>query len=158
MKKNLNNATIALLSIALISLLFRVFLGTQLAILIFLILILIYLIVTKKHYIKVFKGTKSYRLEDYNKALEYYRDAAMSPWANTPLITNYLICELKYGKPSLAKEYINENLKIKNIKPHDFINLEVTKAIVTWKTSSKEEAITSLKKLLSLLNLITTQH
>ena len=92
---------------------------------------------------------KSYKLEDYKTALEYYRDAAMSPWVNTPIITNYLICELKYGKPSLAKEYINENLKIKNIKPHDFINLEVTKAIVTWKTSSKEEAISSLKKLLS---------
>ena len=149
MEKNLNKGTITLLSIGLISLLLGIFLGTQLAILIFLILLLIYLIVTKKHYIKVFKGTKSYKLEDYKKALEYYRDAAMSPWANTPIITNYLICELKYGKPSLAKEYINENLKIKNVKPHDFINLEVTKSIVIWKTSSKEEAITSLKKLLS---------
>lgn len=149
MEKNLNKGTITLLSIGLISLLLGIFLGTQLAILIFLILLLIYLIITKKHYIKVFKGTKSYRLEDYKKALEYYRDAAMSPWANTPIITNYLICELKYGKPSLAKEYINENLKIKNVKVHDFINLEVTKSIVIWKTSSKEEAITSLKKLLS---------
>ncbi len=149
MEKNLNKGTIILLSIVLVSLLSEIFLGIQSAILIFLILILIYLIVTKKHYIKVFKGMKSYKLEDYKTALEYYRDAAMSPWVNTPIITNYLICELKYGKPSLAKEYINENLKIKNIKPHDFINLEVTKAIVTWKTSSKEEAISSLKKLLS---------
>ena len=149
MEKNLNKGTIILLSICLVSLLSGIFLGTQLAILIFLILILIYLIVTKKHYIKVFKGMKSYKLNDYKTALEYYRDAAMSPWANTPIITNYLICELKYGKPSLAKEYINENLKIKNIKPHDFINLEVTKAIVAWKTSSKEEAISSLKTLLS---------
>lgn len=148
MKKNLNKDTIILLSIGLVSLLSGIFLGTQFAILILLILILIYLIVTKKHYIKVFKGTKSYKLEDYKKALEYYRDAAMSPWANAPIITNYLICELKYGKPSLAKEYINENLKIKNVKPHDFINLEVTKSIVIWKTTSKEEAITSLKKLL----------
>lgn len=148
MKKNLNKGTIILLSIGLVSLLSGIFLGTQFAILILLILILIYLIVTKKHYIKVFKGTKSYKLEDYKKALEYYRDAAMSPWANAPIITNYLICELKYGKPSLAKEYINENLKIKNVKPHDFINLEVTKSIVIWKTTSKEEAITSLKKLL----------
>ena len=111
MEKNLNKGTIILLSIGLVSLLSGIFLGTQSAILIFLILILIYLIVTKKHYIKVFKGTKSYKLEDYKTALEYYRDAAMSPWANTPIITNYLICELKYGKPSLAKEYINENLK-----------------------------------------------
>lgn len=149
MEKNLNKGTIILLSIGLVSLLSEIFLGIQSAILIFLILILIYLIVTKKHYIKVFKGMKSYKLEDYKTALEYYRDAAMSPWVNTPIITNYLICELKYGKPSLAKEYINENLKIKNIKPHDFINLEVTKAIVTWKTSSKEEAISSLKTLLS---------
>ena len=47
------------------------------------------------------------------------------------------------------KEYINENLNLKSIKPHEFINLEVTKAIVIWKTSSKEEAITSLKNLLA---------
>ena len=55
---------------------------------------------------------KAYKLEDYKTALECYRDAAMSSyWVNAPIITNYLICELKYGKPSLAKEYINENLK-----------------------------------------------
>ena len=59
MEKNLNKDTIILLSIGLVSLLSRIFLGTQSAILIFLILILIYLIVTKKHYIKVFKGTKA---------------------------------------------------------------------------------------------------
>lgn len=149
MGKNLNKGTIILLSIGVLSLLLGTFLGIQLAILLFLILLLIYLIVTKKHYFKVFKGMKAYKLEDYKTALECYRDAAMSTWANAPIITNYLICELKYGKPSLAKEYISENLKIKNVKPHDFLNLEVTKAIVTWKTISKEEAIASLKKLLS---------
>ena len=149
MGKNLNKGTIILLSIGLISLLSGSFLGIQLAILLFLILLLIYLIITKKHYLKVFKGMKAYKLEDYSTALDCYRDAAMSTWVNVPIITNYLICELKYGKPSLAKEYINENLKIKTVKPNDFINLEVTKAIVTWKTSSKEEAINSLKELLA---------
>ena len=149
MEKNLNKGTIILLSIGILSLLLGTFIGIQLAIILFLILLLVYLIVTKKHYIKVFNGMKAYKLEDYKTALECYRDAAISPWANTPIITNYLICELKYGKPSLAKEYISQNLKIKTIKPHDFLNLEVTKSIVTWKTSSKEEAITSLKKLLA---------
>lgn len=148
MGKNFNKGTIILISIGIISLLLGNFLGIKLAILLFLILLLIYLVVTKKHYIKVFKGMKAYKLEDYKTALEYYRDASMSPWANATIITNYLICELKYGKASLAKEYINENLKIKTVNPHELLNLEVTKAIVTWKTSSKEEAITSLKKLL----------
>ena len=149
MGKNLNKGTIILLFIATISLISTTFLGMQLAILLFLVLILVYLMVTKKHYIKVFKGMKAYKLEDYTTALEYYRDAAMSTWANGAIITNYLICELKYGKPSLAKEYVNENLKTKTIKPHETLNLEVTKAIVNWKTSSKEEAITSLKNLLA---------
>lgn len=149
MGKNLNKGTIILLSIGVLSLLLGIFLGIQFAILVFLMLLLIYLVITKKHYIKVFKAMKSYKLEDYKTTLEYYRDAAMSPWANAPIIINYLICELKYGKPSLAKEYINENLNLKSIKPHEFINLEVTKAIVIWKTSSKEEAITSLKNLLA---------
>lgn len=149
MIKNLNKNTIILLTIIAISLISGTFLGMQLAIILFLILFLCYLIVTKKHYIKVFKGMKAYKLEDYKTALECYRDAAMSTWANTPIITNYLICELKYGKPFLAQEYINENLKIKPINPLESINLEVTKAIVTWKTSSKEAAINSLKSLLA---------
>ena len=149
MKKNLNKGTIILILIAVISLISTVVIGMQSAILLFLVLFLIYLIITKKHYIKVFKGMKAYKLENYKTALEYYRDAAMSPWANGFIITNYLICELKYGKPSLANEYINENLNTKTIRPHEFLNLEVTKAIVNWKTSSKEEAITSLKSLLS---------
>ncbi len=148
MGKNLNKTTIILLSIGLISLLLGTFLGLQLTILLFLILLLTYLIITKKHYLKLFKGMKAYKLEDYTTALEFYRDAAMSTWANTTIVTNYLICELKYGRPTLAKEYINENLNIKPTKKHEFINLEVTKSIVIWKTSSKEEAITSLKKLL----------
>lgn len=149
MKKNLNKGTIILILIAVISLISTVVIGMQSAILLFLVLFLIYLIITKKHYIKVFKGMKAYKLENYKTALEYYRDAAMSPWANGFIITNYLICELKYGKPSLANEYINENLNTKTIRPHEFLNLEVTKAIVNWKTSSKEEAITSLKNLLA---------
>lgn len=149
MKKNLNKGTIILILIAVISLISTVVIGMQLAILLFLVLFLIYLIITKKHYIKVFKGMKAYKLENYKTALEYYRDAAMSPWANGFIITNYLICELKYGKPSLANEYINENLKTKTVKPHEIINLEVTKSIVNWKTNSKEEAITSLKNLLA---------
>ena len=149
MEKNLNKGTIILILIAVISLISTVVIGMQSAILLFLVLFLIYLIITKKHYIKVFKGMKAYKLENYKTALEYYRDAAMSPWANGFIITNYLICELKYGKPSLANEYINENLKTKTVKPHEIINLEVTKSIVNWKTNSKEEAITSLKNLLA---------
>lgn len=149
MKKNLNKGTIILILIAVISLISTVVIGMQSAILLFLVLFLIYLIITKKHYIKVFKGMKAYKLENYKTALEYYRDAAMSPWANGTIITNYLICELKYGKPSIAKEYVNENLKTKTVKPHEIINLEVTKSIVNWKTNSKEEAITSLKNLLA---------
>ena len=43
----------------------------QSAILLFLVLFLIYLIITKKHYIKVFKGMKAYKLENYKTALEY---------------------------------------------------------------------------------------
>lgn len=147
MGKNLNKGTIILLTILGISLVSSIFLGIQGSILLFLILLLCYLVVTKKYFIKVYKGTKAYKIEDYKNALEYYRDAAMSPWCNVTIITNYLICELKYGKPSLAQEYINENLKGKNIKQHEFLNLEVTKAIVSWKIGSKENAINSLKEL-----------
>lgn len=149
MRKNLSKNTVFLLSILGISLVSSIFLGNQLAILLFIILFFCYLTITKKHYLKVFKGLKAYRAENFKTSLECYRDAAMSPWCNGSIIINYLICELKYGKASLAKEYINENLKTKNIKEKEFLNLEITKSIVDWKTGSKENAINTLKELIN---------
>ncbi|WP_196001269.1 hypothetical protein [Clostridium sp. 1001271B_151109_B4] len=148
MGKNLNKKDFILIAIIAVSLISSAFLGLQLAILLCLSLLLIYLIITKRYFIKVYKGMKSYKLEDYETALEYYRDAAMSKYCNGPIISNYLICELKYGKPSLAREYIDENLNSKNIKPRESLNIEVTKAIVLWKTNSQEEGITLLKNLI----------
>ena len=120
----------------------------KLAILLCLLLFLIYLIITKHYFIKVYKGMKAYKIENYSNALENYRDAALSKYCSGPIISNYLICELKYGKPSIAREYIDENLISKNIKSNEKLNLEVTKAIVLWKTNSQEEAINLLKHLI----------
>ena len=148
MKTTLNKTNIILISIILLSLISSTFLGMKLAILLCLLLFLIYLIITKHYFIKVYKGMKAYKIENYSNALENYRDAALSKYCNGPIINNYLICELKYGKPSIAREYIDENLISKNIKSNEKLNLEVTKAIVLWKTNSQEEAINLLKHLI----------
>ncbi len=148
MKTTLNKTNIILISIILLSLISSTFLGMKLAILLCLLLFLIYLIITKHYFIKVYKGMKAYKIENYSNALENYRDAALSKYCNGPIISNYLICELKYGKPSIAREYIDENLISKNIKSNEKLNLEVTKAIVLWKTNSQEEAINLLKHLI----------
>lgn len=148
MKTTLNKTNIILISIILLSLISSTFLGMKLAILLCLLLFLIYLIITKHYFIKVYKGMKAYKIENYSNALENYRDAALSKYCNSPIISNYLICELKYGKPSIAREYIDENLISKNIKSNEKLNLEVTKAIVLWKTNSQEEAINLLKHLI----------
>lgn len=148
MKTTLNKTNIILISIILLSLISSTFLGMKLAILLCLLLLLIYLIITKHYFIKVYKGMKAYKIENYSNALENYRDAALSKYCNGPIISNYLICELKYGKPSIAREYIDENLISKNIKSNEKLNLEVTKAIVLWKTNSQEEAINLLKHLI----------
>ena len=148
MKTTLNKTNIILISIILLSLISSTFLGIKLAILLCLLLFLIYLIITKHYFIKVYKGMKAYKIENYSNALENYRDAALSKYCNGPIISNYLICELKYGKPSIAREYIDENLISKNIKSNEKLNLEVTKAIVLWKTNSQEEAINLLKHLI----------
>ena len=148
MKTTLNNTNIILISIILLSLISSTFLGMKLAILLCLLLFLIYLIITKHYFIKVYKGMKAYKIENYSNALENYRDAALSKYCIGPIISNYLICELKYGKPSIAREYIDENLISKNIKSNEKLNLEVTKAIVLWKTNSQEEAINLLKHLI----------
>lgn len=148
MKTTLNKTNIILISIILLSLISSTFLGMKLAILLCLLLFLIYLIITKHYFIKVYKGMKAYKIENYSNALENYRDAALSKYCNAPIISNYLICELKYGKPSIAREYIDENLISKNIKSNEKLNLEVTKAIVLWKTNSQEKAINLLKHLI----------
>ena len=148
MKTTLNKTNIILISIILLSLISSTFLGMKLAILLCLLLFLIYLIITKHYFIKVYKGMKAYKIENYSNALENYRDVALSKYCNGPIINNYLICELKYGKPSIAREYIDENLISKNIKSNEKLNLEVTKAIVLWKTNSQEEAINLLKHLI----------
>lgn len=148
MKTTLNKINIILISIILLSLISSTFLGMKLAILLCLLLFLIYLIITKHYFIKVYKAMKAYKIENYSNALENYRDAALSKYCNGPIISNYLICELKYGKPSIAREYIDENLISKNIKSNEKLNLEVTKAIVLWKTNSQEEAINLLKHLI----------
>ena len=148
MKTTLNKTNIILISIILLSLISSTFLGMKLAILLCLLLFLIYLIITKHYFIKVYKGMKAYKIENYSNAIENYRDAALSKYCIGPIISNYLICELKYGKPSIAREYIDENLISKNIKSNEKLNLEVTKAIVLWKTNSQEEAINLLKHLI----------
>ena len=148
MKTTLNKTNIILISIILLSLISSTFLGMKLSILLCLLLFLIYLIITKHYFIKVYKGMKAYKIENYSNALENYRDAALSKYCIGPIISNYLICELKYGKPSIAREYIDENLISKNIKSNEKLNLEVTKAIVLWKTNSQEEAINLLKHLI----------
>lgn len=148
MKTTLNKTNIILISIILLSLISSTFLGMKLAILLCLLLFLIYLIITKHYFIKVYKGMKAYKIENYSNALENYRDAALSKYCIGPIISNYLICELKYGKHSIAREYIDENLISKNIKSNEKLNLEVTKAIVLWKTNSQEEAINLLKHLI----------
>ena len=148
MKTTLNKTNIILISIILLSLISSTFLGMKLAILLCLLLFLIYLIITKHYFIKVYTGMKAYKIENYSNALENYRDAALSKYCIGPIISNYLICELKYGKPSIAREYIDENLISKNIKSNEKLNLEVTKAIVLWKTNSQEEAINLLKHLI----------
>ena len=70
MGKNLNKTNLILILIIAVSLISSVFLGLQLAILLCLSLLLIYLIITKGYFIKVYKGMKAYKLEDYETALE----------------------------------------------------------------------------------------
>ena len=83
MKTTLNKTNIILISIILLSLISSTFLGMKLAILLCLLLFLIYLIITKYYFIKVYKGMKAYKIENYSNALENYRDAALSKYCRT---------------------------------------------------------------------------
>ena len=148
MKKTLDKKTLFLCVIVIISLLSSIFVNFKFGITTLLTLLFIYILATNLYMIKVYKGAKAYKSENYSKALDYSRSAIISPWCSVNIIIDYLVCELKYGKASIANEYIEEIFTKRNFKPNDLLNLKITESIVLWKNNNRQESISLLRNLL----------
>ena len=111
--------------------------------------IILFNILKRKYLINVIKGNRAYTAKDYATAIEEYKKAVSSKYANAGIIRGYILIELKHGDPERAKEVLDKLLAERKFKDHEMLNLNVSKALILWKTGNIEVAINKLKDLLS---------
>lgn len=104
----------------------------------------IFKISLNKHIIYVIRGSNEYKKSNFNKSLEFYKKAALSPNARINIISTYCYLELQIGSPE------NANNVLSLIKEKYLINmndLKVMSAIISWKRKYINEALTILELL-----------
>ena len=111
-------------------------------------LIVIFLLYTKRYIVYAFQGSKSYNMKNFTYALERYRKSVKVSGCKGAIVTSYLIVEIKYGKPSLALDYINKNMNNKKFDEATKYSMSVSKAIALWKENMALDSLNLLKDLL----------
>ena len=111
-------------------------------------LIVIFLLYTKRYIVYAFQGSKAYNMKNFTYALERYRKSVKVSGCKGAIVTSYLIVEIKYGKPSLALDYINKNMNNKKFDEATKYSMSVSKAIALWKENMALDSLNLLKDLL----------
>lgn len=111
-------------------------------------LIVIFLLYTKRYIVYAFQGSKAYNMKNFTYALERYRKSVKVSGCKGAIVTSYLIVEIKYGKPSLALDYINKNMNNKKFDEATKYSMSVSKAIALWKENMTLDSLNLLKDLL----------
>lgn len=111
-------------------------------------LILVYFLYTRRYLVYAFQGSKAYNMKNFTYALERYRRSIKVSGCKGAIITSYLIVEIKYGKPSLALDYINKNMNNKKLDEATKYSMSVSKAIALWKENMALDSLNLLKDLL----------
>ena len=111
-------------------------------------LIVVYLLYTKRYIVYAFQGSKAYNMKNFTYALERYRKSIKVSGCKGAIVTSYLIVEIKYGKPSLALDYINKNMSNKKLDEATKYSMSVSKAIGLWKEGMALDSLNLLKDLL----------
>ena len=140
-KKQKNPVTIIIVIALLISFMFNTILFFTL-----LALALVYLFITKGYFIKVIKGSKAYKREEYSEALKHYRKAVQAKNVSGSVISGYLLMELKNGDIKKAEQYVNDNLTTRSFNSRDYADLLLCQSIILWKVDKHSEAIELLKE------------
>lgn len=105
---------------------------------------IIFKISLNKHIIYIIRGSSEYKKSNYNKSLEFYKKAALSPNTRISIINTYCYLELQIGSPE------NANTVISLIKENSLINmhdLEVMSALIHLKMKHINEALYILESL-----------
>ena len=110
--------------------------------------IVIFLLFTKRYIVYAFQGSKAYNMKNFTYALERYRKSVKVSGCKGAIVTSYLIVEIKYGKPSLALDYINKNMNNKKFDEATKYSMSVSKAIALWKENMALDSLNLLKDLL----------
>lgn len=110
--------------------------------------IVIFLLYTKRYIVYAFQGSKAYNMKNFTYALERYRKSVKVSGCKGAIVTSYLIVEIKYGKPSLALDYINKNMNNKKFDEATKYSMSVSKAIALWKENMALDSLNLLKDLL----------
>ena len=111
-------------------------------------LIVIFLLYTKRYIVYAFQGSKAYNMKNFTYALERYRKSVKVSGCKGAIVTSYVIVEIKYGKPSLALDYINKNMNNKKFDEATKYSMSVSKAIALWKENMALDSLNLLKDLL----------
>ncbi|MFQ7001710.1 MAG: tetratricopeptide repeat protein, partial [Clostridium sp.] len=111
-------------------------------------LIVIFILYTKRYIVYAFQGSKAYNMKNFTYALERYRKSVKVSGCKGAIVTSYLIVEIKYGKPSLALDYINKNMNNKKFDEATKYSMSVSKAIALWKENMALDSLNLLKDLL----------
>ena len=110
--------------------------------------IVIFLLYTKRYIVYAFQGSKAYNMKNFTYALERYRKSVKVSGCKGAIVTSYLIVEIKYGKPSLALDYINKNMNNKKFDEATKYSMSVSEAIALWKENMALDSLNLLKDLL----------
>lgn len=109
---------------------------------------LVYKIFQHKDFIMSFVGNLSYRKKDYDKALNWYRKAALSKNSKPKSIKSYIFLELKHGSISIAEKVFNTIVENRTFNDIELYDIKITEVFIKWKRNSIDDCINILENLL----------
>ncbi|SHE85217.1 tetratricopeptide repeat protein [Clostridium fallax] len=93
-------------------------------------------------------GNFAYSKKNYDKALKWYKKAALSNSSKAKIIKSYILVELKEGSLERAKNVFNKIIKSRTFYGHDLYNIKITESLIMWKEKRINDSIDILEKLL----------
>ena len=111
--------------------------------------VILFSIFRNRYFFNIIKGNKAYVAKDFDTTISEYRKAVSFKNVNASFIRGYILIELKHGEPQKAKETLDKILSERKFKDHEMLSLNVSNALITWKTGNLQGAVNKLKELLA---------
>ena len=108
--------------------------------------VILFSIFRNRYILNILKGNKAYAAKDFTTTISEYRKAVSFKNVNASFIRGYILIELKYGESQKAKETLDKILSERKFKDHELLALNVSNALITWKTGNLQGAVDKLKE------------